>query len=162
MLSLSVLPVRAGSGSPSDDPPAGSKGDDYRLKPSSTISAIVRIIEIRTADVEDFIADLRKRRIVHGQSETRPLANASINRSIQLLQHMLNWAVGREYLDRTPFRPGTETLIRKLREDNRRHRRLTEDEQARLLQVSQPLLRSLIITALDTGMRRGDARAPRR
>ena len=54
---------------------------------------------------------------------------------------MLNWAVGREYLDRTPFRCGTETLIRKLREDNRRHRRVTEDE-ARLLQVSQPLLRS--------------------
>jgi hypothetical protein len=87
------------------------------------------------------IADLRKRRIVHGRSETPPLANASINRSIELLRHMLNWAVGREYLDRTPFRRGTITMIRKLREGNRRHRRVTEDE-ARLLQVSQPLLRS--------------------
>ena len=29
---------------------------------------------------------------------------------------MMNCAVGREYLDRTPFRRGTETLIRKLRE----------------------------------------------
>jgi hypothetical protein len=54
---------------------------------------------------------------------------------------MLKWAVGREYLNRTPLRRGTETLIRKLREDNRRHRRVTEDE-ARLLQVSQPLPRS--------------------
>jgi hypothetical protein len=92
-------------------------------------------------DVQDFIADLRKRRIVHGRSDTRPLATASIDRSIELLRHMLNWAVDREYLDRAPFRRGTETLIRKLREDNRRHRRVTEDE-ARLLQVSQPLLRS--------------------
>src|SRR5829696_7238597 len=74
---------------------------------------------------------------------------------------MLNWAVGREYLDRTPFRRGTETLIRKLREDNRRHRRVTEDEEARLLQVSQPSLRSLIITALDTGMPRGEMLALR-
>jgi hypothetical protein len=32
---------------------------------------------------------------------------------------MMNWAVPREYLDRTPFRRGTETLIRKLGEDNR-------------------------------------------
>jgi integrase len=134
---------------------------DYRLKPLLDHFGDRPIIEIRTADVEDFIGDLRKRRIVHGNSEARPLANASINRSIELLRHMLNWAVGREYLDRTPFRRGTETLIRKLREDNRRHRRLTEEEEARLLQVSQPVLRSLIITALDTGMRRGEMLALR-
>jgi hypothetical protein len=65
---------------------------------------------------------------------------------------MMNWAVGREYIDRTPFRRGTETLIRKLREDNRRRRRVSEDEEARLLQVAPPLLRSMIITALDTGL----------
>ena len=40
--------------------------------------------------------------------------SASINRTIELMRHMMNWAVGREYLDRTPFRRGTETLIRKL------------------------------------------------
>ena len=41
---------------------------------------------------------------------------------------MMNWAVGREYLDRTPFRRGTE----------------------RLLAVAPPLLRSMLINALDT------------
>ena len=74
---------------------------------------------------------------------------------------MLNWAVGREYIDRTPFRRGTETLIRKLREDNRRRRRVSEDEEARLLQVAPPLLRSMIITALDTGLRQGEMLALR-
>jgi integrase len=74
---------------------------------------------------------------------------------------MLNWAVGREYIERTPFRRGTDTLIRKLREDNRRRRRLSEDEEERLLQVAPPLLRSLIIAALDTGMRRGEMLALR-
>jgi hypothetical protein len=64
----------------------------------------------------------------------------------------MNWAVGREYLDRTPFRRGTETLIRKLYEDNQRRRRLTEAEEAKLLSAAAPMLRSMIIAALDTGM----------
>jgi hypothetical protein len=64
---------------------------------------------------------------------------------------MMNWAVGREYIERTPFRRGTETLVRKIREDNQRRRRIAEDEEARLLTVAPPLLRSMIIAALDTG-----------
>jgi hypothetical protein len=67
--------------------------------------------EIRTADVADFIADLKKPRVVNGL-EGRKLTPASINRTTGLLRHMLNWAVGREFLDRTPFRRGTEVLIR--------------------------------------------------
>jgi integrase len=77
------------------------------------------------------------------------------------MRHMMNWAVGREYLDKTPFRRGTETLIRKLREDNRRRRRISEDEEARLLAVAPPLLRSMLITALDTGTRQGEMLALR-
>jgi hypothetical protein len=45
---------------------------------------------------------------------------------------MMNWAVGRESINRTPFRRGTETLVRKLREDNQRRRQISEDEEARL------------------------------
>jgi hypothetical protein len=70
------------------------------------------LTDIKTADVEDFIADLRKPRIVGRHAEARCLTPASINRTIELLRHMLNWAVGREYLEKTPFRRGTETLIR--------------------------------------------------
>lgn len=72
------------------------------------------------------------------------------------MRHMMNWAVGRDYLDRTPFRRGTETLIRRLGEDNQRRRRISEDEEARLLAVAPPLLRSMIIAALDPGMRLGE------
>ena len=74
---------------------------------------------------------------------------------------MLNWAVGREYLDRTPFRRGTEVLIRMELEDNKRRRRISEAEEAALLAVSSPHLRSMIIAALDTGMRRGEMLALR-
>ena len=74
---------------------------------------------------------------------------------------MFNWAVGCEYLERTPFRRGTETLVRKLRDDNQRRRRISEDEEQRLLAASPAHLRSLMIVALDTGTRRGEMLALR-
>jgi hypothetical protein len=67
------------------------------------------------------------------RAEERCLTPAAINRTIELLRNMLNWAVGREYLEKTPFRRGMETLIKKLREDNLRRRRLSPDEELRLL-----------------------------
>ena len=133
---------------------------DYRLKPLIARFGDRRIAEIRTADIEDFVADLKKPRTVNGL-DGRKLMPASINRTLGLLRHMLNWAVGREYLDRTPFRRGTEVLVRLEREDNRRRRRVSEQEEAALLAVASPHLRSMIIAALDTGMRRGEMLALR-
>jgi integrase len=138
-----------------------SKTIDYRLQPITEYFGDRPFAEIRTADVEDFIADLRKPRIAGRRKTPRVLAPASINRTIEILRHMMNWAVGREYIDRTPFRRGTETLVRKLREDNQRRRRIAEGEEARLLVVAPPLLRSMIIAALDTGMRQGEMLALR-
>ena len=46
-------------------------------------------------------------------------------------------------------------------EDNKRRRRISESEEAALLAVASPHLRSMIITALDTGMRRGEMLALR-
>ena len=134
---------------------------DYRLRPIVNRFGDRLLADIKTADVEDFIADLRKPHVAGRRKTPRTLSPASINRTIELMRHMMNWAVGREYIDRTPFRRGTETLIRKLREDNQRRRRVSEDEEARLLEVAPPLLRSMIITALDTGMRRGEMLALR-
>lgn len=134
---------------------------DYRLRPLIEHFGERPLAEIKTADVEGFIADLRKPRIAGRRKTPRTLTPASINRTIELMRHMMNWAVAREYLDRTPFRRGTETLIRKLREDNQRRRRISEDEEARLLEVPPPVLRSMMITALDTGMRQGEMLAVR-
>ncbi len=57
---------------------------------------------------------------------------------------------------RTPFRRGTEVLVRMELEDNRCRRRVSEEEKAALLAVASPILLSMIIAALDTGMRRGE------
>ena len=133
---------------------------DYRLKPLIERFGDRPIAEIKTADIDDFVADLKQPRVVNGL-EGRRLTPASINRTLGLLRHMLNWAVGREYLDRTPFRRGTEVLIRMELEDNKRRRRISESEEAALLAVASPHLRSMIIAALDTGMRRGEMLALR-
>jgi integrase len=132
---------------------------DWRLKPLLQWFGTRRVADIRVSDVEDFIADLKTRRVRGGSG--RLLSAASINRSIELLRHMLNWAVDREFVNRTPFRHGGVRPIKKLREDNRRRRRVSEAEEARLLVVAPPFLRSMIVAALDTGMRRGEMLALR-
>src|SRR5207237_10152434 len=114
-----------------------------------------RSSEIKTADIEAFVADLKKPRIVNSL-DRRTLSPASINRTLGLLRHMLNWAVGREYLDRTPFRRGTEVLIRLELEDNKRRRRVSEQEEAALLAVASPHLLSMILAAMVSGMGQGE------
>ena len=108
---------------------------DYRLKPLTEHFGSRRLADIKTADIEDFIAELRKPRRVSRQTGRR-LRPASINRHLELLRHMFNWAVGREYIDRTPFRRGSETLIRPLLEDNKRSRRVSEREEQQLLDTA--------------------------
>jgi site-specific recombinase XerD len=119
---------------------------EYRLKPLRAFFGHRALKEIRTADIEDYV----------NRQKGRTLSTASINRSVALLRHMLNWAVAREHLEVTPFRRGGEALIRLEREDNRRRRRLSQDEEKTLLEHAPAHLRPMIITALDTGMRRGE------
>lgn len=105
-----------------------------------------RLIDIRVGEIEDLIADLKAK-------GKKP---ATINRYLALLRHLFNWAVGREYLDRTPFRRGNHALIKFEREDNRRIRRISPEEEQRLMDAANPVVRQLIVAALDTGMRRGE------
>ena len=137
-----------------------AKTIDYRLKPLIDYFGPRRLVDIKTADVEDFIAELRKPRRVSRQTG-RKLKPASINRHLELLRHMFNWAIGREYIDRTPFRRGSETLVRPLLEDNGRRRRVSAEEEQRLLSGAPAILRALLVAALDTGMRRGEMLALR-
>src|ERR1700688_1597398 len=64
-----------------------AKTIDYRLKPLIEGFGDCPMAEIKTANIEDFIADLRKPRIVNRRPEPRTLTNASINRTIELLRH---------------------------------------------------------------------------
>jgi integrase len=119
---------------------------EFRLRALRRRFGARPIDAITVDDIEDFVRDLR----------TAGKKPATINRHLALLRAMLNWAVERDYLDRTPFRRGSQAVIKLDRENNRRYRRLTVDEEQALLQVAPPLLQALIIGALDTGMRRGE------
>jgi len=132
-----------------------AKAMEYRLKPLRAFFGSRQIGQIKTADVEDFIAERRQRRRVNRQHD-RLLSPVSINRDLQTLRAVFNWAIGREYLDRTPFRRGSQTLIRLFREDNTRRRRISEDEEAALLNAAASHLRAMMIIALDAGLRRGE------
>lgn len=54
------------------------------------------LADIRTADVQDFMADLQKPRKIGRRPELRVLTPGAINRIVDLLRHMLSWAVGRD------------------------------------------------------------------
>lgn len=138
-----------------------AKDYKYLVKPLLAHFGDWKITDIRTADVEDFIADLQKPRVIGKRPGLRILAPASVNRIVDPLRHMLSWAVRREYIDRTPFKRGSETVVKKLRSDNKRRRRIDEAEETALLEAAPPHIQAMIITAIDTGMRQGEMLALR-
>lgn len=137
-----------------------AKEYDWSVKPYLERFGDRALVDIRTADVQDFIADLRKPRTIHRRG-VRVLSASRVNKIIDLLRHMFNWAVGREYIDHTPFRRGSETLITKFKEDNKRRRRVDEQEEAALLAHAPRHIQALLIAAIDTGMRSGEMLALR-
>jgi len=97
---------------------------------------------------------------------------ASVNRLMACLRHMLTKAVEWEMLDRNPFDKGRSLQFK---ENNKRLRYLTEDEINKLLAecpdpleprvkrergvirgTQAPYLRDFIVIALNTGMRKGE------
>ena len=78
-----------------------------------------------------------------------------VNRCLGSLRALFNWAIRVGYVTETPFKRGTEPVV-KLSRERSRSRRLHADEEARLLAVCAPALRADIEAALETGMRRGE------
>ena len=131
----------------------------WRVKPLIERFGNVAITKIRTGDVEDWQAYLRKPRLINGTM--RAPSAVTVNRAVEDLRRMLNWAVSREYLLSSPFARGGIALIKFEREDNRRNRRVSSEEEDRLLAAAPVHLRALMILALDTGVRAGEMLALR-
>ena len=87
----------------------------------------------------------------------RGRAPATVNRYLAQLRHMINWAIDRGLMEKTPFL-GRSRGIRMLRENNHRYRRLQSGEETKLLGAASgdQLMTARIIVALDTGMRCGE------
>ena len=119
---------------------------DQRLRLLRRRFGARKLDDIKTGDIEDLREDL----LTAGKKP------ATVNRYLALLRNMFNWAVLRGDLEQTPFRRGGLAVIKLEREHNRRGRRLSLDEEQRLLGAANSTVKALVIAALDTGMRRGE------
>lgn len=101
---------------------------------------------VTTDDVEAF-RDARK---------ATGLSPVTVNHDLKLLRKMFNWGIRKGYLERTPFKIGTEPAIKLEREIPRSRRFESDEDETRLLQAADPHLRAVIIAMLDTGCRPGE------
>jgi len=131
-----------------------------------------KIRSITHADIEDY----KFKRLNKITVRETQRAIASVNRELELLRAILRFAVRQRWLSHSPFELG-EPLISKA-DEIKRERVLTFDEEKRLLNVcvvertityqrkgkeitasvksGRELLKALIITAVDTTMRKGE------
>ena len=77
---------------------------------------------------------------------------ATINRELACLRHMINVAIKQEAF----HQDNPVSKIKFLKEDNKKERILTYQEENLLLSNSPPHLKPIIITALNTGMRKSE------
>ena len=71
---------------------------------------------------------------------------------------MFNWGIRERLLEKTPFKIGTEAAIRLERETPRNRRFASDEDEHRLLEPCDPLMRAFITTMLDTCCRPGELR----
>jgi integrase len=108
-----------------------------------------RLSEIGYLDLETY----RNRRKLIPTRTGRPRTDATVNREMTTLKHMLNKAVEWGMLEINPFKKGSRLM---LKENNHRLRFLSESEIEALLRECPSHLRPIVETALLTGMRRGE------
>lgn len=77
---------------------------------------------------------------------------STVNRHVATLKHMFTKAVEWEFVGEESLRK--VRLVKQLRENNRRLRYLTLEECESLIESCSPHLRPIVITALNTGMRK--------
>ncbi len=84
------------------------------------------------------------------------IKDATINRDLSVLRHILYWAVDEQLLVQNPL-----ARMKMARERRTRRQVLSVAEEESLLSTAKGHLRNMIVTALDTGMRRGEITSQR-
>lgn len=81
-----------------------------------------------------------------------PIKSSTINRELNSIRKMFSLAVANEWINKSPYKG-----VEKLREENPQERFLSKEEEERLLKAAEgSYVRSLIIVALKTAMRRNE------
>lgn len=115
------------------------KSDEYRMEMLKEFFKDMGLRAITPLMIEGF----RKTRLNKGNSK------ATVNRYVALLKRMFNVAIDEGYLESNPA-----ARIKLYSEgDTVKERILTEEEERRLLKESSPMLRSVLLTMLNGGLR---------
>ena len=117
----------------------------YHLKFLLPFFADVPVLRLTKPMTEEF---RRKRK---AQRIGTPLKDATVNRDLSVLRHILYWAVDEQLLEANPL-----ARLKMARERRTRRQVLSPAEEQPLVAAAPPHLRAMIIAALDTGMRRGE------
>ncbi|MGH9855667.1 MAG: tyrosine-type recombinase/integrase, partial [Blastocatellia bacterium] len=126
-----------------------------RLKTLKSYFGAKRVKAITHTDIDQFKRERLKTPPTRRKTEQR--SEADVNRDLQLLRNVLNFAVRQGWLAQNPFALG-EPLI-SIAAEVRRERVLSREEEERLLLACtgpRAHLKPILICALDTAMRRGE------
>jgi len=94
------------------------------------------------------VEEFQTRRLTHGNKP------ATVNRLLATLKHMFTKAVDWEMVEEEALKRVRKVKL--LREDNRRLRFLSKEEMLRLLESCSSHLHPIVLTALNTGMRKSE------
>jgi integrase len=112
-----------------------------------------KLLSIKPWDISEFLKDRKAVLKSNGQSRS----NASVNRELALLRHILNTAVFNEMLEVNPFDKFSREQKREQKkvflEEPERNRVLEPEELDKILPHCRPYLRNIILGLLYTGLR---------
>jgi integrase len=115
----------------------------YHLKFLLPNFSEIRVLRLTKSQGEDF----RRAR----QKQNPSIKDATINRDLSVLRHILYWAVDEQLIHANPL-----ARLKMARERRTRRQVLSVAEEQLLLGAAKDHLSGMIICALDTGMRRGE------
>jgi integrase len=124
-----------------------------------------RRYKVSQVSLDDFFKDDRLQHVTVGRIEEfkryrfgESVKAATVNRDLALLRQLLKRAERERFIARNPF--DIANLFLEERRDRRQPHILTYAEEARLLAVSGPMLRALIIFLVESGLRVGKEAMP--
>lgn len=115
--------------------------DELCLKHLLSFFGFKKLDNIHPKDVDDYKH--------HRLKKVKP---ATVNRELEVFRHMFNLAERWNLF----FGKNPASISGLIKTDSKMERILSIEEEARLLEVSPPYLRNIIICALHTGMRKGE------